>query len=117
MFAVADSDEWSDRTFSGRFESTLVSPTYGYLSGMSKITIKFITHYRQVDLQTGKVLVSFTAGTPQVVKSHTADVISQQQSIDAPVPAGATNAHVRFRYTGGDNESFWVVDRFQLYAS
>ncbi|MFG2504690.1 alkaline phosphatase family protein [Streptomyces rubiginosohelvolus] len=114
VFAVADSDEWSDKSFSGRFESTLVSPTYG-ISGKAKITVKFVTHYRQVDAQTAKVLVSFNAGTPQEVKSFTSDVIAQQQLIDVAVPAGATSVHVRFHYTG-DNDFYWVVDRFQLYA-
>ncbi|MER8037326.1 alkaline phosphatase family protein [Streptomyces hydrogenans] len=114
VFAVADSDEWSDKAFSGRFESTLVSPTYG-VTDRSKINVRFVTHYRQVEQQTAKVLVSFNAGTPTEVKSYTADVIAQQQSLDVPVPPGATNVHVRFQYTG-DNDFFWVVDRFQLYA-
>ncbi|QKW10286.1 alkaline phosphatase family protein [Streptomyces sp. NA04227] len=115
VFAVADSDEWSDKTFSGPFDSTLVSPTYG-ISGKSELTLKFITHYRQVEQQTAKVLVAFNAKTPQVIKSYTADVISQQQSLDIAVPDGATSVHFRFHYTG-DNDFFWVVDRFQLYAS
>ncbi|MFI1226333.1 MULTISPECIES: alkaline phosphatase family protein [unclassified Streptomyces] len=116
VFAVADSDEWSDKAFSGRFESTLVSPTYGSLSGKSRITVTFVTHYRQVEQQSAKVLVSFDAGAPEEVRSYTADVISQQQSIDVPIPSGATSAHVRFHYTG-DNDFYWVIDRFQLYTS
>ncbi|WP_406447858.1 alkaline phosphatase family protein [Streptomyces sp. NBC_00876] len=116
VFAVADSDEWSDKAFSGQFESTLVSPAYGYLSGRSRITVKFMTHYRQADKQTAKVLVSFNAGPPQEIKSYTSDVIAQQQSIEVPIPDGATSAHVRFQYTG-DNDFYWVVDRFQFYAS
>ncbi|MFI6647972.1 alkaline phosphatase family protein [Streptomyces sp. NPDC050529] len=116
VFAVADSDEWSDKTFSGRFESTLVSPTYGSLSGRSEITITFMTHYRRADQQTAKVLVSFDAGPPQEIKSYASDVIAQQQSIQVPVPDGATSAHVRFQYTG-DNDFYWVVDGFQLHAS
>ncbi|WP_326666010.1 hypothetical protein [Streptomyces sp. NBC_00385] len=115
VFAVADSDEWSDKTFSGRFDSTLVSPVIGSLSGRSTLTIEFITHYRQVEQQTARVLVSFNAGTPSEVRSYATDVTSQEQSIEVPIPSGATSAHVRFHYTG-DNDFFWVIDRFRLHA-
>lgn len=115
VFAVADSDEWSDRTFSGRFDSTLVSPTFGGLSGRSTMMVEFITHYRQVEQQTARVLVSFNAGTPEEVRSYTTDVTSQEQSIAVPIPPGAASAHVRFHYTG-DNDFFWVIDRFRLHA-
>ncbi|MEV0916920.1 alkaline phosphatase family protein [Streptomyces sp. NPDC049967] len=115
VFAVADSDEWSDRTFSGRFDSTLVSPASGSLSGRSTLRVEFVTHYRQVQQQTARVLVSFDSGTPKEVKSYTTDVTSQEQSIAVPIPPGATSAHVRFHYTG-DNDFFWVIDRFRLHA-
>ncbi|MFC9466316.1 alkaline phosphatase family protein [Streptomyces coelicoflavus] len=116
VFAVADSDEWSDKAYSGPFDSTLVSPTYGHLRGRTKVTVEFVTHYRQADRQKGEVLISFDAGTPKVVKTYTSDVVSQPQSIEVPVPAGATSAHVRFRCTG-DNDFFWVVDGFRFDAS
>lgn len=115
VFAVADSDEWSDRTFSGRFDSTLVSPASGSLSGRTTLRVEFVTHYRQVQQQTARVLVSFDSGTPKEVKNYTTDVTSQEQSIAVPIPPGATSAHVRFHYTG-DNDFFWVIDRFRLHA-
>ncbi|MFF3262136.1 hypothetical protein ACFYWO_23560 [Streptomyces sp. NPDC002932] len=39
----------------------------------------------------------------------------REQSIAVPIPPGATSAHVRYHYTG-DNDSFWVIDRFRLHA-
>ncbi|MFC8278420.1 alkaline phosphatase family protein [Streptomyces sp. NPDC057271] len=44
VFAVADSDEWSDRSFSGTYDSTLVTPAYS-VSGKTRTTLDFTTFY------------------------------------------------------------------------
>ncbi|MFG2332225.1 alkaline phosphatase family protein [Streptomyces sp. NPDC048604] len=115
VFAVADSDEWSDKAFSGPYDSTLVSPAYA-VAGASRVTLDFTTFYRQEGSQTAQILASFNGGAPTVVKSYTADVISQPQSLTVNVPAGASNVSFRFRYTGSNNW-YWVIDGVTVRTS
>ncbi|MFE2556945.1 alkaline phosphatase family protein [Streptomyces sp. NPDC059352] len=115
VFAVADSDEWADKTFSGTYDSTLVTPAYS-VSGATKVILDFTTFYRQEGSQSAQVLVSFNGGTPTLVKSYTSDVISQLQSLTMDVPAGASSVSFRFRYTGSNNW-YWTIDGVKVTAS
>ncbi|MER7620316.1 alkaline phosphatase family protein [Streptomyces sp. NPDC126503] len=115
VFAVADSDEWADKSFSGTYDSTLVTPAYT-VSGATRVTLAFTTHYRQEGAQTAQVLASFNGGTPTLVTSYTADVVSQPQSLTVAVPAGASSVSFRFRYTGANNW-YWVVDGVKITTS
>ncbi len=74
------------------------------------------TFYRQEGAQSAQVLVSFNGGTPTPVKSYTADVISKPQSLTVAVPAGASSASFRFRYTGANNW-YWTIDGVKVTAS
>ncbi|MFJ7156612.1 alkaline phosphatase family protein [Streptomyces sp. NPDC101118] len=112
VFAVADSDEWDDKTHTGSFDSTLVSPKYAVTGGTTR-TLRYRTHYRHESPQTAQVLVSYNGGTPTVVKSHTADAVARNEAVTLQVPAGATDVQVRFRYTGTNNW-FWTVDDVTL---
>jgi hypothetical protein len=115
VFAVADSDEWADKTFSGTFDSTLVTPAYD-VTGKSAVRLDFTTFYRQEGSQTAQILASFNGGTPTVVKSYTSDVVSQPQSLTVPVPSGASSVGFRFRYTGSNNW-YWVIDGVKVTTS
>ncbi|GGN53776.1 hypothetical protein GCM10011579_012300 [Streptomyces albiflavescens] len=55
------------------------------------------------------MLVSYDGAAPVPVRTYTADVSSRTEAIGLQVPAGATTARVRFRYTGGNNW-YWVID-------
>lgn len=115
VFAVADSDEWDDTPNSGGYDSTLVSPAYD-VSGKASVRLDFTTFYRQEGSQTAQILASFNGGTPAVVKSYTADVVSQPQSVTVAVPAGASSVSFRFRYTGANNW-YWVIDGVKVSAT
>ncbi|MFE6360024.1 alkaline phosphatase family protein [Streptomyces sp. NPDC057806] len=115
VFAVADSDEWADKTFSGTFDSTLVTPAHD-VTGKSTVRLDFVTLYRQEGAQTAQVLASFNGGTPTAVRGYTSDVVSQPQSLSVPVPAGASTVNFRFRYTGSNNW-YWVIDGVKISAS
>ncbi|WP_327187195.1 alkaline phosphatase family protein [Streptomyces sp. NBC_01334] len=115
VFAVADGDEWQDRTFSGTFDSTLLSPAYP-VTGGTTATLTYTTYYRQESPQKGEVLVSYDDGTPVTVRTYTADVPSRTEAVTLQVPVGARTARVRFRYTGGNNW-YWVVDGVRLSSS
>lgn len=108
VFAVADGDEWSDKSLSGSFDSTLISPAYPVTGGRTA-TLTYTTYYRQESPQKGEVLVSYDGAAPVTVKTYTADVSSRTETLTLQVPAGATTARVRFRYTGGNNW-YWVID-------
>lgn len=112
VFAVADGDEWVDKSCTGTFDSTLVSPAWPVTGGRTA-TLAYTTHYRQEAPQKGEVLVSYDGGTPAVVKTYTTDTVAKAESLTLQVPAGATTARVRFRYTGGNNW-FWAVDGVTL---
>lgn len=115
VFAVADSDEWSDKTLSGTYDSTLVTPAYD-VTGKTKVRLDFTTFYRQEGAQTAQILASFNGGTPTVVKSYTSDVVSQPQSLTVDVPSGASSVNFRFRYTGSNNW-YWVIDGVRISQS
>lgn len=115
VFAVADSDEWADKSFSGTYDSTLVTPAYA-VGGKTTVTLDFTTFYRQEGSQSARILASWNGGTPVAVTSYTSDVISQPQSLSLAVPAGATSVSFRFHYTGSNNW-YWVVDGVKISSS
>ncbi|MCX5271563.1 alkaline phosphatase family protein [Streptomyces virginiae] len=112
VFAVADSDEWDDKSHTGTFDSTLVTPKWA-VSGGSTRNLTFQTHYRHEAGQTAQVLVSYNGAAPTVVKTYTADAVAKAESLALQVPAGATDVQVRFRYSGTNNW-FWTVDDVRL---
>ncbi|WP_030728676.1 alkaline phosphatase family protein [Streptomyces sp. NRRL S-237] len=112
VFAVADSDEWDDKSHTGTFDSTLVTPKWA-VSGGSTRNLTFQTHYRHEAGQTAQVLVSYNGAAPTVVKTYTADAVAKAESLALQVPAGATDIQVRFRYSGTNNW-FWTVDNVRL---
>jgi hypothetical protein len=112
VFAVADSDEWDDKTHTGSFDSTLITPKWPVTGGTTR-TLAFQTHYRHDAGQTAQVLVSYNGGAATVVKNYTADAVAKGESIALQVPAGATDVQVRFRYSGSNNW-YWTVDNVRL---
>ncbi|MET9533898.1 alkaline phosphatase family protein [Streptomyces sp. NPDC006649] len=114
VFAVADGDEWSDKSVTGSFDSTLVSPAYPVRGGRPA-TLTYTTYYRQEAPQRGEVLVSYDGAAPVSVRTYTADTSSRVENLTLQVPAGATSAQVRFRYTGGNNW-YWTVDGVGITA-
>ncbi|MEV6978803.1 alkaline phosphatase family protein [Kitasatospora sp. NPDC093806] len=107
VFAVADSDEWADKTFKGSYDSTLVSPEYP-VGGRSTVPVAFTTFYRPESPQTAQVFAVWDGGTPVQVRAFTADTNGRQR-LDLAVPAGASRLRLRFRYTGSNNW-YWVID-------
>lgn len=112
VFAVADSDEWDDKSHTGSFDSTLITPKWAVTGGTTR-NLTFQTHYRQEAGQTAQVLVSYNGGAATVVKSYTADAVAKGESLALQIPAGATDVQIRFRYTG-DNNWYWTVDNVRL---
>ncbi|MFJ3789405.1 alkaline phosphatase family protein [Kitasatospora sp. NPDC090091] len=111
VFAVADSDEWADKTFKGNYDTTLVSPEYP-VAGLSAVPVSYTTYYQQEGAQTAQVLAVWDGGTPVPVKSHTAET-NGRQSLVLTVPAGASRLRLRFRYTGSNNW-YWVLDNIRV---
>ncbi|MET3986150.1 alkaline phosphatase family protein [Streptomyces sp. PvR034] len=112
VFAVADSDEWDDKSHTGTFDSTLITPKWAVAGGSTK-TLAFQTHYRHEAGQVAQVLVSYNGAAPTVVKNYTADAVAKAESLTLQVPAGATDVQVRFRYSGTNNW-YWTVDNVTL---
>ncbi|ROS30088.1 type I phosphodiesterase/nucleotide pyrophosphatase [Rathayibacter sp. PhB127] len=112
VFAVADSDEWDDRTHAaGQFDSTLISPAYP-VNGSATATLSYATDYVIDGPQSAVVSVSFDGAAPVVVKNYTATT-NANETLRIDVPAGARTAEFRFRYTG-QNSAFWTLDQVAL---
>ncbi|MFJ2631506.1 alkaline phosphatase family protein [Streptomyces sp. NPDC087422] len=114
VFAVADSDEWADKSFSGTFDSTLVTPAHAVTAG-SKVTLDYVTHYLQEGSQKAEILASWNGGTPTVVKTYTADTVAKVESLTLTAPEGASSVSFRFHYTGSNNW-YWVIDAVKITA-
>lgn len=84
VFAVADGDEWVGKSYSGTFDSTLVTPAWR-VTGGSTAVLRYTTYYRQEAPQKGEVLVSYDGGAPVAVKTYTGDVASRAESITLQV--------------------------------
>ncbi|SHF80469.1 alkaline phosphatase family protein [Streptoalloteichus hindustanus] len=113
VFAVADSDEFADRSGGGSFDSTLVSAPYA-VSGKSALTLRFVNHYRQEGAQKADVLVSFDGGPDQLVKRYDTDVVSSVEALPVAVPAGAGTVKVKFRYHDASNNWYWAIDDLRV---
>ncbi|MFJ4472460.1 alkaline phosphatase family protein [Streptomyces sp. NPDC089424] len=115
VFAVADGDEWHDKSVTGTFDSTLVSPAYPVTGGRAA-TLSYTTYYRQESPQKGEVLVSYDGAAPVLVRTYTADVPSRTEDVTLQIPAGVGTVRVRFRYTAGNNW-YWVIDGVRITQS
>ncbi|MCD0449497.1 alkaline phosphatase family protein [Actinocorallia sp. API 0066] len=109
VFAVADSDEWADKSFSGTYSTTLISPEVN-VAGKTTLPISFISHYLQEGSQRATVLISFDGGADQQLLQYSADARSRLVNLTATVPAGAQRARIKFRLSNANNNWYWVVD-------
>ncbi|MFE0153100.1 alkaline phosphatase family protein [Nonomuraea sp. NPDC059007] len=110
-FAVADSDEWDDKSHgSGPFDSTLVTGGYS-VAGKASVRVGYTTHYRPEGAQKAQVLVSFDGGADVLVKNYTAETVSQVESLVVGVPGGASTMRVKFRYFDASNNWYWAIDQ------
>lgn len=112
VFAVADSDEWDDKSHAeGQFDSTLISPSYK-VKGGKQATLSFASNYKVDGPQSAEVFISFDNGEPVLVKSYEKD-FNGVEKLSIDVPKKAKRAQVSFRYTG-TNSAFWTVDQVSL---
>ncbi|WP_188781066.1 alkaline phosphatase family protein [Marmoricola endophyticus] len=108
-FAVADSDEWADAPHTGRFDSTLRSPSYD-VGGHASAVVRFASHYKGHADQAGQLAVSFDGGPAQVVRTWRASRPHTIEHVPVAVPAGAERMSVQWRLTGAANGWYWAVD-------
>ncbi|MGH3714220.1 MAG: alkaline phosphatase family protein [Micromonosporaceae bacterium] len=109
VFAVADSDEWSDKATTGSFTSALVSPGYD-VSRARTVAVSFGSHYLKEGNETATVTVSFDGGAESVVLKYTGDAIAKLEKLAVNVPSGASRMVVRWRLSHGVNNWYWAVD-------
>ncbi len=112
IFAVADSDEFADRSGGPSFDSTLVSPAFAVSGGA--YTLRYVTHYLQEGSQTGDVLVSYNGGADVLVKRYSADARAKVEALSLTAPAGTTSVRVKFRYYNASNNWYWVIDDLRI---
>ncbi len=88
VFAVAESDEWADKTYFGTYNTTLISPNVP-VGGRTTLPI---SHYLLEGHQRATVLVSYDGGADQQLLQYSADAKSRVVDLTAAVPSGAQNA-------------------------
>ncbi|WP_313810630.1 alkaline phosphatase family protein [Glutamicibacter sp.] len=114
VFAVADSDEWDDKSHAaGQFDSTLISPKYK-VNGAKKAVLTFASNYKIDGPQSAQVLVSFDGTAPVLARSYTQD-FNGVENIELEIPEKAKRAQLSFHYTG-TNSAFWTIDQVTLTA-
>lgn len=116
VFAVADSDEWADKAFSGSFNSTLRSPATS-VRQMRTLNIGFGSHYLKEGVETASVLVSFDGGADKTVLTYSGDAVAKVEQLKVAVPRGASSAVVKWRLSNGVNNWYWAVDNPAVTAS
>lgn len=116
VFAVADSDEWSDKTRGGLFNSKLTSPAYD-VTGATTATLTFSSHYLKSGNETATVQATFDGATPKPILTYTTDTIAKLERLTIPVPAGARTVKITWSLTKGDNDWYWAIDNPQLTKS
>ncbi|AKU18645.1 nucleotide pyrophosphatase [Luteipulveratus mongoliensis] len=109
VFAVADSDEWSDKATSGPFNSALVTPAYD-VRGRAAVSLGFVSHYLKDGDETAAVSVSFDGGPERNVLTYTGDRIAATEKLSVAVPSGAQKMTVKFRLSNGVNNWYWAID-------
>lgn len=109
VFAVADSDEWADKTYTGTYNTALTSPSYS-VAGRSSVLLRFGSHYLKEGSETARVRVSFDGGAASTVLTYTGDQIAKIESLTINVPSGAQGMKVTFSLTNGNNNWYWAVD-------
>ncbi|GLW94549.1 alkaline phosphatase family protein [Actinokineospora globicatena] len=109
VFAVADSDEWSDKSTTGTFTSALTSSAVP-VAGKTTLKVGFSSHYRKEGAETATVTVSFDGGTPRTLSTYTGDTIAKIESLSTSIPAGAQSAKITWRLSNGSNNWYWAVD-------
>ncbi|WP_433324784.1 alkaline phosphatase family protein [Spirillospora sp. CA-294931] len=109
VFAVADADEWADKSFSGTFNSTLVSAPYD-VAGKSGVRLGFSSHYLQEGNQKAEVFVSFDGGADTRVLAYNAHVKAKVENLAVTVPSGARQMTVKWRLSNAGNNWYWAVD-------
>lgn len=109
VVAVADTDEFADRSGGSSFDSSLLSPAYN-VTGRTSAVLAYTTLYRQEGGQKGDVLVSFDGGPAVTVKAYRSDAIAKDEALTVTVPAGARSMRVTFRMYDASNNWFWMLD-------
>ncbi|MGH3862165.1 alkaline phosphatase family protein [Actinokineospora sp.] len=116
VFAVADSDEWSDKATSGTFNSALVSAPYAVTAGRTA-TIGFGSHYLKEGSETTTVSVSFNGGAETQILKYTGNAVAKVERLTVTIPSGATSMVVRWRLANGANNWYWAVDNPSVSVS
>ncbi|MEV4513455.1 alkaline phosphatase family protein [Dactylosporangium sp. NPDC049525] len=109
VVAVADTDEFADRSGGTSFDSSLVSRAYP-VAGRTSVSVAYTTLYRQEGSQKGDVMVSFDGGPATTVKAYRSDAIAKDEALTVAVPAGAQAMRVTFRMYDANNNWYWMVD-------
>lgn len=109
--AVADCDEFDDKSGASGFDSTLWTPART-VSG-SSVRISMTHWYRHEDSQRGYLLARWNDGAATVLKTYSADSVNGPETVTVPVPSGATKVRIGFRLVG-QNNWYWAIDDVRI---
>lgn len=113
VFAVADSDEWSDAAHTGLYTSVMTTPAYS-VAGRTTVDLLFGSHYRKEGNEQATVRVSFNGGPWTQVLAYGSDRIAAIEKVAVTVPRNASTMKARFTLSNGDNNWYWAVDNVRV---
>ena len=126
VFAVADPDEWDDKSpppsDSGTFDSVLISPPITVAAGLVTY-LYFDSHYLQEDTQTVEVRVSFNGGPDQVLLHYDGnpgsdngggDVQNTEIVLTIPAPPTASSLVIKWHMFNATNDWYWAIDNVRV---
>jgi len=116
VFAVADSDEWADKAYTGTYNIRMSAPSYS-VAGARTATISFASHYLKEGSETATVSVSFDGGTATKLLTYDGDAVATPEKLSVQVPSGASTMRVTWSLTNGNNNWYWAVDNPEVSVS
>lgn len=130
VIAVADSDEWDDKSHPpGSMTTYLHTPAISVNSAAGNLDLEFETTWQPEGAQKAIIQASFDGGAPVEVMRWESDSGSAnfRPAIPRPEdpelffstntfakPAGATSVRLSFGYLDGNNNWYWGVDNINL---
>lgn len=120
IMAVADSDEFADRSNAPHDYRTTLASEEIKVAGESAVELSFDSHYRGWTGQAATVTVEFDGSgqeteimrydSSSVTDNYDGSVINANETIAVDVPEGAKRAVFRWNFQAEANSWYWAID-------
>lgn len=113
--AVVESD--GNKPTSGKFSSTLWSPTYQFDGKKPYGQITFDSQYRSGQNSPAHLVASIDGAQPVSIDDYSADRFNETVTKYVELGAGAHTVKFGWQYLNSSNNWYWMIDNVQVKAS